>query len=327
MDRRIGKLNRPTLAGVAATGIALALLVSAIRTNGHTDSARAHAMDAPVPKLARSAPPIIGRDAQGKPINIHGNRPLVTVLEFGRMGDPLFRRHLPAAENMAKRLRRRVRFLVMLGGRRAETAKNRSATRILQRDRRRLKVRYETLLLDGRQNRTLTAYGGLPNGTFIINKDGKIVARYPWMDPPRVSGALAAVLRHRRPPPRFQGPPQLLKPLRIAVSPADYFGINPRTVGGTVDSLHLRERQQLALVPPLSKFMAALKPAQAAYRKFKKNHSPADRRRFRATRRKVVLAARRLEHVMRELLNDQQYKKMLAVLARGPLRGVFLRGT
>ncbi len=58
----------------------------------------------------------------------------------------------------------------------------------------RLNIAQQTILVDAWNDTSAHRYGGLGNMTFLIDAKGKLAAAYPWMDVPKLEGALNDIL-------------------------------------------------------------------------------------------------------------------------------------
>jgi len=189
------------------------------RTNESSSDAptRATVVSAPTTLPASAAvgadaPPFLVRAPGGTPITLSSFKGHVLVLEFGSLSAPTFRDHVAAMERLAARYSYRASFLVIYtreahpAGDNWESDRNATegiavdqpATMADRIDRaenaaHQLNITL-TVAADSMDDAATTAYGGFPNATVVIGKEGRIIYRQQWTDPSGLPRVLDAAL-------------------------------------------------------------------------------------------------------------------------------------
>jgi Iodothyronine deiodinase len=164
----------------------------------------------PIERAAQSAsvgtdaPPFKLLTAGGAAVPLSNFKNRVLIIEFGSISSPTFRDHVADMAKLAQNYTGRAFFLMVYtheafpaGGR--ESAQNqedgisvteptdlRARQTLAEQAHSTLHVNIP-IVVDTMDNATSTAYGGYPNGTVIIGRDGKIAARQQWTDPSGLS--------------------------------------------------------------------------------------------------------------------------------------------
>jgi hypothetical protein len=136
----------------------------------------------------------------GAPVQLSKFKGRVLVLEFGSITSPTFRDHVADMKRLQETYNGRAFFLLIytreaypIGGR--ESSRNqeegvsiaqptdlRARQNVADQARSDLGITLP-VIVDNMDDATTTAYGGFPNATVVIGRDGKIVGRQQWTDP------------------------------------------------------------------------------------------------------------------------------------------------
>lgn len=160
------------------------------------------------------APPFHLATPEGIDVSLARFKGRVVVLEFGSLTSPTFRDQAPAMERLNQRYDQRVFFLVVYT-REAHPAGQWDVARnqddgisipqskdmderrnLADRARRGLDIS-APVLVDTMDDAVSTAYGGFPDATFVIGRDGKIVGRQQWTDPSGLPRLIEAALTEK----------------------------------------------------------------------------------------------------------------------------------
>jgi thiol-disulfide isomerase/thioredoxin len=233
-------------------------------------------------ELGSPAPEIVATTLDGKPTSLAALRtagkPL--VLQFGSLTDPVFRLRAPAVEKLAAKYADKAVFVLVYAeeSHPADTSQaldvNKEGfniaqpTSLAERQKlasqtvERLKIRYQSVIVDAWNNTSSLRYGSYPNMTFIIDGKGLLQAGYPWMDPTKVGAALDALLADKPLSPQLKGSvkPSGAAPLDTGEMAMEMTGggRGPGAVGAALDRLKLTPEQRKNLYPAIAEYFASL---------------------------------------------------------------------
>ena len=225
--------------------------------------------------LGDPAPALAVTDLQGKPVTLESLRGKPVILQFGSLTDPIFRRHAPAAEKLAASNKETAAFLIVYqreahpadgndplqinaneGFALAAPTTPQERTKLASQAAPRLNIVQQTLVVDAWNDTTAQRYGGLPNMTFLIDAQGRLAAAYPWMDVPKLEGALSDVLAGNPVAAAHRGP---VRSTTAAIVVADNDETGPAHFAAVIDNLHLTDAQKTAVYPVLADFVTELR--------------------------------------------------------------------
>ena len=147
----------------------------------------------------------------GETVTLESLRGKPVVLEFGSYTCPVFRRQVEPVEQLRRRFGDDVHWVLIYtkeahptDGRVAQintregieipqhvSFEKRMETARLCRDAMKLNV---NVLVDGLDNKVTDAYAGNPNRGYVLDAEGKVVSRQPWIDPQETGKALEKLL-------------------------------------------------------------------------------------------------------------------------------------
>ncbi|HMD55382.1 MAG TPA: deiodinase-like protein, partial [Phycisphaerae bacterium] len=241
---------------------------------------------APVPVIATPVWQIGALAPRPNVIDLHSNlitldqfrgKPL--VIEFGSLTEPAFRLSSSNVEFMANHWSNQMNFLIIYQheAHPSDTpqaldinktngfdkpAPTNEAERVAYaiEAQSKLNLNNVTMTVDNWDNYTSHAYGNLPNMTFLIDANGRLVAAWPWMIPWQVNGAISSLLANHPIATADLGPPfapDTSPPLEFDAGLFDPEGVF-RAFASALDNADVSPYQLKGILPALTAFHAAI---------------------------------------------------------------------
>jgi hypothetical protein len=210
----------------------------------------------------------------------------------------------------------------------------------------RLKIAKQRVVVDAWSDATYTRYGGYPNMTFVIDKEGKLQAGHPWMDVTKVKGALDALLAGKEVPGNLRGKTQATGPgeLDLEKGSQQMGGYRGAALALTLDRLTLTDKQKVAIYPALGEYLAEQKDFREKYgargaagggpkgaagkagemmEEAGGGEKAVSAEEFAKAMAAYKEKAQTLKKVLKEQLPEKDSKELLEILSQGPAKRVF----
>ncbi|HTV46839.1 MAG TPA: deiodinase-like protein [Phycisphaerae bacterium] len=292
----------------------------------------------PTWKIGAIAPRLNIVDLQFHGIDPDQFRGKPLLVEFGSLTEPAFRLSSSNVEFMAHRWANQVNFLVVYqreshpAGSSQELDINKTdgfdlsapadeSQRIAYASEAQSKLNLNnvTLAVDAWDNYSSHSYGGLPNMTFLIDANGRMVAAWPWMIPWQVNEAIGDLVANRPIAVADLGPPfapDTSPPLEFDAGIFDPQGAF-RALASALDNAGVSPDQLKAILPSLTDLHMAILDFQGKAAKLRQNQQqfsnsyPQDRMDQIADLRGKANAFR---DALQENLNSDQYQQVMTAI-------------
>jgi Iodothyronine deiodinase len=300
----------------------------------------------PIWEIGNTAPLINAVDLNFHAVNLDQFQGKPLVIEFGSITEPVFRLSSSNVQSMARRWAGRINFLVIYqreshpsGTLQAldmnktdgfdKSAPINEAQRIIYATdaQNKLGLNNLTMAVDNWDNYTAQAYGNLPNMTFLIDANGRLVAAWPWMSPWQVNGAISNILANRPIAAAYLGPdfsPNTAPPLEFDSEIFDPAGL--RAIASALDDAGVNTDQIKAILPALTDFHMAVLDFQGKAAKLRQNQQqfnnsyPQNRADQIADLRQKAMA---FKSALEDNLTLDQYQQVMAAINHGRLARLF----
>lgn len=277
-------------------------------------------------------PALEATDLQGKAVRLADLVGQPVVLQFGSLTEPAFRQHAAAVEKLAATYAGKVRFVVIYtaeshaadgpdrldvnvtdGYNLAAPATLQERFSVARRAGRELGLAHQTMLVDAWNDSTAKRYHRWPNMTFVLDREGKLQAVYPWMDETKVQAALEDLLAGRPVADVHRGPTTQGASAAAQARTGDG---GASVVAAVLDTMELSDPQQQAIQTAMTHYFADLQ----AMGTVSAARAPVDE----TAVEKAKASASALRAVLRQQLPADEQAQLLEALRQGPGRRFFL---